>query len=465
MIRRRTAVALVAGIFTIALFLSFLSHGTGVVRNDPERNIWIPDDLVMPLRLQVAYNDSQVFFRYRWPADRPHVYTDMLRFTDGAWQRETVTAAGPEPDGLHEDRLGMMVDDGSVPEFQRYGGYITVGANMRDFTHTGTGSRGEDAHRRKYLPATRDVADNWYSITGQETLAAQREAGYFLDLWHWRAHLSNPLGWSDDQHVSWYRLFDAGEGPYTSNWDGAADQPRWMFDPEATGRRALRMDEIRGGNEVVPDRYYLARDAAAPFDEDHEWQDGDVLPGKVLREPGGSRAAIRVHGEGRWSDGHWDVTLARALDTGFPLEDKIFRDQGIYSIALSVHRDGKASRWHYVSMPVQVGLGRSADLVAQHFSGADPDWDSADVLEVKLFYPGQVSWPRLKSEIHAGAKYIAKGVPVKFRHSETQLAQYGVEIEFEQEIRRQWWFTLIAGVLLVVSFVFSVSVLLGHREH
>jgi len=37
----------------------------------------------------------------------------------------------------------MMVDDGSVPEFQRYGGYITVGASMRDFT----GSGPDAAHR------------------------------------------------------------------------------------------------------------------------------------------------------------------------------------------------------------------------------------------------------------------------------------------------------------------------------
>ena len=68
------------------------------------------------------------------------------------------------------------------------------------------------------------------------------------------------------------------------------------------------------------------------------------------------------------------------------------------------------------------------------------------------------------ARVTAGSKYIAKGVPVKFRHSEAQLAQYGVEIEFEQEIRRQWWLSMIAGVLLVVSFVFSVSILLGHRE-
>lgn len=53
---------------------------------------------------------------------------------------------------------------------------------------------------------------------------------------------------------------------------------------------------------------------------------------------------------------------------------------------------------------------------------------------------------------------------MKYRHKETQLAQYGVEMEFDREIRRQWALSLIAGVLLVASFVFSVSLLFRHRE-
>jgi hypothetical protein len=464
MLNRQSAMLVVAGIFTVALLLSLVTHSTGVVHNDPERKIWIPRELTMPLQLQAAYNEQEVFFRYRWPAQRPHVYTDLLRYTDGRWQRQLRTPVGPEPDGVYEDRLTMMVDDGSVPEFQRYGGYITVGADMRDFTPSGNLADENDAHRRKYLPATRLDPDDWYSIVDAETLAAQREAGYFLDLWHWRAQLSNPVGWSDNQHIAWYRLYDAGDGPFFSNWNGADEQPHWMFDAGATGAHALRWEEVSGDHAEMPAVYYLAEDAAIPFDPDLEWQEGDVIPGQVLREPSGSRATIRVHGEGRWADGYWDVTLARRLDTGHPLEDKILREQGVYDIALAVHRDAKASRWHYVSMPLQVGLARKADLVATRISDATPDWDVIDVHEVTLFYPGQVDWPRLTSRIHAGSTYIAKGVPVKFRHKEAQLAQYGVEIEFEREIRTQWWLSMIAGLLLIVSFVVSIALVQRHEE-
>ncbi|HEX7375038.1 MAG TPA: ethylbenzene dehydrogenase-related protein [Steroidobacteraceae bacterium] len=448
------------GLFVAALLLSMATHSTGVVHNDVARNIWIPPELTMPLQLQVAYNDERIFFHYRWPAKQPHVLTDLLRYSDGKWQRQLRTPIGSDPDGLYEDRLAMMVDDGSVPEFQRYGGYITVGAHMRDFT----GSGADGAHRRKYLPATRRDPGDWYSIVDARTLEAQRRAGYFLDLWHWRAHLSNPLGRSDDQHIAWYRLYDSGEPLSVSNWDADSNQPRWMFDPARAGVRALRWEDVAGGRGDVSAPYYLSADTAVPFDPAQQWREGDVIPGQVLREPSGSRDEIRVQGNGRWADGHWDVTLVRALDTGHPLEDKVLRDQGVYSIAMSVHRDARASRWHYVSLPLQLGLGRQAELIATHFTGDLPDWNRVETRELTLFYPGQVSWPRLTSRIHAGAKYIAKGVPVKYRHKEAQLAQYGVEVEFEPEIRRQWGLTIVAWVLMAVSFVFSVSLLLGHRE-
>jgi hypothetical protein len=461
MLRRSAVTAGITGLFTAALLLSLGTHSTGVVHNDPGRNLWIPDELTMPLELRVAYNDQQIFFHYRWPAKRPHVYTDVLRYSGGQWQRQLQTPIGSDPEGLYEDRLAMMLDDGSVPEFQRYGGYITVGAHMRDFT----GSGADAAHRRKYLPATRKDPDDWYSIKDQATLDAQRRAGYFLDLWQWRANLSNPLNRSDDQNVAWYRLYDTGDTLFFSNWDFDDRRPRWMFDPAGDGGPALRLDEVTGERAMRDKPRVLREDEAVPFDTEREWREGDVLPGQVLRESPESRGEIRVQGMGRWADGYWDVTLVRALDTGHPLEDKVLRDQGVYSVAFSVHRDARTSRWHYVSLPLQVGLGRpAADLVATRFEGAAPDWTRVEPREVTLFYPGQVSWPHLTSARHAGSKYIAKGVPVKYRHKETQLARYGVEMEFDAAIRRQWWLSLVAGVLLIVSFVWSVSLLFRQPE-
>ncbi|OOG22704.1 hypothetical protein B1C78_14320 [Thioalkalivibrio denitrificans] len=473
MMPRTLSKLLITALFAAGLLLSLMTHGTGVITHDPERNIWIPDELTMPLRLQVAYNDEDILFRYRWPQDEPHLYLDVLRYSDGQWVRYGTSPVGPDPHGIYEDRVTMLVDDGSVPEFSRYGGYLTVGDGMRFFTNAAT--REEIAAHpvlgperrsdiRKHLPATRSDPGDWRTLVDEDTLAAQRRAGYFLDLWHWRAHRSNPIDVSDDQFVAQYRFGDSGRGPYFTNWDGETRQPRLMFDPDAVGKHALRWEDVSHNIADFDGIYYLAEDFAVPFDPDHAWQEGDVIPRRVLREPAGSRGDIRVDGKGRFADGQWDVTLRRALDTGNPQEDKIMHDGGVYDVGIAVHRHGTGSRWHYVSMPYQVGLGRKAEIQATRFEGDSPDWDQIATYDITLFYPGQVNWPRLNSEIHAGAEYIRQGVPVKFRHNEAQLAQYGVEIEFEQEIRRQWFLTLLLGVALIISFVMSASLLLGRKE-
>lgn len=205
--RRQLVLFVLVVLFGGGLLLAWFTHGTGVVRNDHARSIHIPDRLTMPLQLKVSYNDEDIFFRYRWPTEEPYFYIDVFRYTDGEWVRHGRSPVGPEPDGVYEDRVTMLVDDGT-----------------------------------------------------------------------------------------------------------------------------------------------------------------------------------------------------------------------------------------------------------------EPNWERTDWHEITLFYPGQVSWPRLTSEIHAGAEYIRQGVPVKFRHTEPQLAQYGVEIEFENEIRSQWWLTLILGVLMIVSFALSFNLLYDRKE-
>ncbi|PXY00557.1 hypothetical protein CR157_05205 [Halomonas sp. LBP4] len=449
----------------IALGLAWITQGTGVVGNDHERNIHIPDELTMPLQVQAAYNGEQIFFRYRWPAERAHVYHDMLRFEDGEWIRHGNSRAGPDPDGTYEDRVAMLVDDGGVPDFGRYGGYVTVGDRMRFFSdsaspadvtaHPHLGERLGHSDVRKYLPGTRTDQHDWRSVVDADVLATQREAGYFLDLWHWRAGRSNPIGASDDQWIGEYRNSDAGSGPYTTNWDADNNRPLWMLDPEQTGQRALRWEDVTSGQVDFDGLYYLSEANRTDFDPDHDWQNGDVIPRRLLRDPAGSRGDIAVHGQARWEDGHWDVTLVRDMDTRSPLDDKAFRDQGVYDIAIAVYRNATGSRWHYVSHPHSLGLGRHADIQAQRIDGDAPDW-SDDWLEMTLFYPGQVDWPLLVSRAHAGAEDIAAGTPVRPRHSEKQLALYGVEREFNDAITSRWWMTLAAGLIAMLGVTLAL---------
>jgi hypothetical protein len=444
-------------LFGGALAVSWITHGTGVVRDDPERHISIPAQLTMPLYVQAAYNDSTVFIRYRWPAERPGILHDVLRYEDGEWIREGRGVPGSEPDGLHEDRVAMMLDDGSVPEFSRYGGYITVGAGLAGLT--------DEAPEEvtKYLPATRTRPGQWGDMVPDNELAQLRAGGYFLDLWHWRAARSNPVGESDDQYVSSARSGDEGSSTYSTNWDGDLGQPKVMFDAAKAGHKALKWDDIQAGAIAQDSVYALVPDVTVPFDPDADWENGDVLPRRIVKPGTGSRGDISVAGEGRWSDGYWDVTLSRALDTGNPRDDKILHDHRTYDVAFAVHRDATGGRWHYVSLPQRLGLAHEGNIMAMKFQGLLPEWGE-DWSEITLFYPGQVTWPMLISETHAGAEDIAQGIPVSARHSPEQLANYGIEHEFRDEIRSQWMWTLLGGVVLIFTFGVALSAALSTRQ-
>lgn len=463
-----SALALLLATFVVI----WATQGSGVIRNDLSRNIYIPEQLTLPLQVKAAYNGRQMFFRYRWPSEQAGIYHDMLRYEGGKWVRYGGSVPGPQPQGIYEDRLTMFVDDGGVPEFEKYGGYVTIGDRMRFFTNEATadevkahpylGEKRGQGEVSKYLPATRSNVNDWASVVPEDELAKLRSAGYFLDLWHWRAHRANPIDKSDDQYVAEGRYGDAGKGPFTTNWDKDLGQPKLMFDVEKTGIRAISWDDLTERKLSFDDRYYLREDEAVAFDPNAGWQDGDTIPRRVLRQGEGSRFDISVSGKARWNDGFWDVTLVRAMDTGNPLDDKALRDMGRYTVAFAVHKNATGSRWHYVSLPVTLGLERDARLRAVRFAGLAPTWDQP-WLDVALFYPGQVSWPQLvDGNRHPGAENIAAGVPVTARHNEKQLANYGVEMEFLDEIWNQWLLTLLAGLVLIAGF--GVAIVLPYTR-
>ena len=195
-----------------------------IKRDDPARNISVPQELLHGMEVQVAYNDRHIFFRFELPTDQPYFYHDYLIYQeDGSWQREGRSTAGPQRYGFYEDRISFLLDDGSVPEFARYGGFITVsGAEMRFFSnaaaeavseHPYFGQQRGRSDVRKFLPETRYDPADWRTVKPPEELRVLQEAGYFLDLWHWRSHRSQPAGWSDDEFVLDYRWSDEESHP------------------------------------------------------------------------------------------------------------------------------------------------------------------------------------------------------------------------------------------------------------
>ena len=449
-----------AAIFAGLLVLGWTTHGTGIVRDDPERNIVIPDELTTPLQVKAAYDGENIYFRYRWPVDRPSIFHDVLVYNDGEWKKQGGGALGANPDFLTEDRVSMMIDDGSVPLFGRYGGYITIGDGLTSFT----GSPDTGDERTKYLPSTRTDPNDFDAVKPESDLETLRAAGQFIDLWQWRSSRSGPIGLGDDGLVAEERSGDEGTGPYSTNWDKALGQPKFMFDPAKVPGSALNIDDVISGKVGFNDVYYLSSETAVPFDPTVAWKNGDTIPRRMLRAESGSRGDVTLPATARWRNGFWDVTLVRAMDTGNTLDDKIFRDGGSYDLAFAVFRNASSQRWHYVSLPVSLGLEQPAQMVAERFEGDTPGW-TQPWTEIKMFYPGQVTWGRLTDpRQHPGADRIAQRVPVAYRHNETQLALYGIEMEFAGEIRRQWLWTLIASLGLIVGFGINLNLLLRRRR-
>ena len=123
------------GAMFVALALAWFCNGQGVIKNDGDREIAIPATLEIPLQVRAAYNGERIFFQYRWPAERPGIHMDVYKFEGGQWVEYGEDKPGPQEHIFLEDRIAMMVDDGGVPEFAHYGGYVTIGAGLDGFSN------------------------------------------------------------------------------------------------------------------------------------------------------------------------------------------------------------------------------------------------------------------------------------------------------------------------------------------
>jgi len=352
--------------------------------------------------LEVAgyFDDQDLYLWLRFPTEDPSWYHQYLVYEDGAWIRYGSGSDGPDPHGLYEDRISMMWGDGSVRNFAQAGGYVTVHQGMRSTRsevdpdqvreHPHLGGELGRSDVRKFLRESRDEGSGqplWASVRPPEELMALREEGRFLDLWQWRAHRSNPIGYADNGYVLDYRHSSKGRSMYTDNVDAETGLPAMMFDLERTGIHALRLEKLVAGEYGQGDFYYLAESFAVPFDPDHAWEEGDTLPHRLLREPDGSRGAIRA--EGRYADRAWRVLLRRSLQSPDPLDSLTFVPGATYDAAFAVHTGSTGSHHHLVSIPVTIGLDAEARIrLPRVDSGERPSPDQLDWHAIELFEPG-----------------------------------------------------------------------------
>jgi len=217
----------------------------------------------LDLKVQAAYDAKNLYLRFQWPThmNRPGQMHDYVQFDGEKWvfvggpRSSDKVRSGAQPP-LYEDRLAIMLDDGSVPNFKQQGCWLTCHDGMRDMPemaskadvqgHPILGKDGlNKSDVRKYLPSTRnDGAAGWGAVKSAEETAKLKAAGQFVDLMQWRAARSNAVGMADDGYVLQYRLFDEGKNMFSWNVDRKTMTPKYMFDPAKTGMKSLTMADV-----------------------------------------------------------------------------------------------------------------------------------------------------------------------------------------------------------------------------
>lgn len=334
----------------------------------------------LQLAVQAAHDEENLYLRFRWKtqAERPGVMHNYMRYDGQAWafyggpRSAKRVRQGQEPP-LYEDRLAIMIDDGDVQRFAEQGCWLSCHNGMRDMPgeptseavrshpYLGEGGLGR-SDVRKYLPDSRtDTSASWDKVKSPEALAKLKEKGVFLDLMQWRAARSNPVDMADDGFVLGYRLFDEGKNPFSWNVDRDSMTPEFMFDPKKVGRKSLTVSDIETGPEPAA---LIREENSARYDPDAGWKEGDVLPGRLLsRVDARGSAADNTRVAGKWEDGSWIVTWIRPLDTGHD-DDITLKRGNTYTFGFAVHDDNVTTRFHFVSFPVVVGIGRGGDVTA-----------------------------------------------------------------------------------------------------
>jgi hypothetical protein len=320
--------------------------------------------------VQAAYDAEKLYLKVSWPAKEPGAFHEYVVYKDGKWvpyasNRNNDAVAAGKLKVSYEDRFTIMLGDGkSVPAFNNQGCWATCHNDMRYMPNEAkkadveahailgkTGMKKNDI--RKYIADSRTAmgpTGGWDKIKSKQETDALKAKGVFLELWQWRAFRSNPVGAADDGYLLEYRAFDSGKNPWFNNWDGAKNQPVFMFDPGKNGGRAA-LTEAEFRNPKAP---LLTPKNRAPYDPNHKWKNGDLMTKQGLQAPEGSAGDNAV--VGTFANGAWNLLWTRKLNTGNK-DDIVLKPGESYPIGMAVHDDNVTARFHHVSFPLNLSLG------------------------------------------------------------------------------------------------------------
>jgi len=323
--------------------------------------------------MQAAYDNENLYLKSSWPAKEAGVFHMYAVYKDGKWEeyashRGNEAVAAGKVKASYEERFAIMLGDGkSVPAFNTQGCWATCHSDMESMPHApkqadieahpilGKGGM-KRSDTKKYIAESRTAmgpTGGWDKIKTKEELDALVAKGVFLDLWQWRGNRSNPVNMADDGYVLDARNADAGKNPFFGNWDGAKKEPRFMFDPAKNqGRAGLTEAEFRNLKAPI-----LSDKNRAPYDPNYKWKNGDLLMTHGVDSAAQGSAADNKPVVATYAGGMWTLLWTRKLNTGNK-DDIVLKSGETYPIGLALHHDSVADRWHNVSFPLKLSLGK-----------------------------------------------------------------------------------------------------------
>ncbi len=319
------------------------------------------------LKVQAAYDTRNLYLRYQWKTDNAHAGTEhqYLRFDGKEWKvwgfpKLDKIVQDRQMQGIYEDRMSIMIDDGKVPGFAKQGCWLTCHDGQRDMPRQFT--KAEVAANpmltaikkgdvRKYLPDSRTDPSDWKTGKTVEELARLKAAGYFVDLIQWRAHRSTSVNMADDGYVLEWRLGDAGKDMFSGNSDAKTHAPKYMWDAKKVGYKSITVDQLYNG-----DHFLIREKNAVPFDPNAGWKEGDMVPDYIVSREDAKGSAADNSAVGTWKDGMWTVVLTRPLGLSND-DDKNLKEGGVYNVGFAIHDDNITTRGHHVSFEKTLGIG------------------------------------------------------------------------------------------------------------
>lgn len=219
--------------------------------------------------LRAMHDGSRLYMLAEWPDEREDRTCRPWRRTEDGWEH-LVTRPGGE-NVYAEDKFSLVFPIEPDPWFEQFGCAASCHAGGgRDYGYKGTPRK--------------------------------------LDVWHWKATRSDPVGQVDDQ--------------YWSKVDFEKKNVGRLNDPKESGGYEANVAKDKAHPAWLPERPELARDGMIPKEHAVKYTaegaaaipPGTIIPGMVVSAIVGDRGDVRCVSE--HADGRWRVYMERALDTG-----------------------------------------------------------------------------------------------------------------------------------------------------